>query len=216
MLVSVLCTCTVMWVGGVWVGGSYILLSYITKQYWLCHAYPTILPWECGEGRYHIFLHYPTKAWSTTHALCNPAIYYEWEEERWGKGGRAQCPVSGANPSQCIPFQAIPYHNIPSQCIPYQCIPHHTNPGGSLGRIPSSPLMVWYCIFWYRPLQYLWYQTIVVAWYWPHMVSHHWFGIVWYHMASYSIILQVLPCIGPPIHSLCDQRCCWLWLDSPS
>ena len=148
-------------------GGSYIFLLYHTKTV-------PCLPYHKSVGRDNPKYFYFIQAW---HGL--PRMYhanlieicihapqpYEWEEERWGKGGRAQCPVSGANPSQCIPFQAIPYHNIPSQCIPYQCIPHHTNPGGSLGRIPSSPLMVWYCIFWYRPLQYLWYQTIVVAWY---------------------------------------------------
>ena len=147
-----------MWVGGVWVGGPCIFLLHSTKTYWLCHVYLTIIPWECGVGQSHIFLLNATKSYSTMHALCNPALYHEWEEERWGKGGRAQCTVSGANPSnQCILYhtlrgQSIPYHPS-SQCIPMtsvHTIPYH--PGGSLGRIPSSPLMVLYFI-WHRPLQ---------------------------------------------------------------
>ena len=124
--------------------------------------------WWCSCLSGSWILHFPT----LSHSLCyHPTIRgredptfshfnqpsrtlqctlpYEWEEERWGKGGRAHCPVSGANPGRCIP--TIPYHTLPT--LPYLThIRHHTWWGESR-RLLRPHSIVPSHVIWHRPLE---------------------------------------------------------------
>ena len=89
------------------------------------------------EGGSHIFSLQPSKPHTTMH----PTI--------WVGGGKMGEGREGALPGEWgQSWSVYTNHTLP---YPHPTIPSGANPGGSLGRIPSSPLMVLYVI-WYRPL----------------------------------------------------------------